>query len=126
MTVPLVGIGHNVALLSLVEFIVEPQISEGVQFAQRDVASDRAIHERGAFCVLLWPVIDGVDDLDALLTQMGLEDDTDERTAITAYLPTKRRKWHRYNAYANFPQTLTYALWPSNLRILLNDLIQLA
>jgi len=122
MTIPLIGIGHGLDISVLFPFVVEPAIPDGVQFAQRDFGADLTVHDRGAFCVLLWPVIDGVDDLDALLTQMGLEDDSDQRQAVTAYLPTKRRKWHVYNAWAIFPQTLSYALWPANLRIVLNSL----
>jgi hypothetical protein len=125
MTVPLIGTGHGLALDALSPFIVDPQCPDGVQFAQRDYSADGTIHEQGAFCVLIWPVIDGVEDLDALLTQMGLEEDADQRAAVTAYLPTKRRKWHLYNAYANIPPTINYALWPSNLRVMLNALTQI-
>lgn len=124
MPEPLIGIGWGLTLAALVPFVVEPAIPEGVGYAQRDFAADGTIHEQGAFCVLQWPVIDGVDDLDALLTQMGLENDADQRSSVTAYLPTKRSKWHVYNAYATMPQTLTYSLWPSDLRILLNGLVQ--
>ena len=125
MTIPLIGLGHGLTLEQLSPFVVEPQISEGVHHAQRDVASDHTIHQQGVFCVLLWPVIDGVDDLDALLTQMGLEGDSDLRAAVTAYLPTTRSKWHLYQGYANMPQSLTYAFWPSGLRIMLNQLSRL-
>jgi hypothetical protein len=126
MSVPLVGIGHGLTLGQLVPFVVEPAIPEGVSYAQRDIVGDLTVHEQGLFCVLTWAVIDGVDGLeglDALLTQMGLEEDTDQRASITAYLPTRRQKWHVYNAYALFPQTLTYAFFPTGLRIMLNGLI---
>lgn len=125
MTEPLIGIGHGLALIDLVPFIIEPAISEGVANAQRDFAGDGTVHERGSHCVLLWPVIDGVEDLTALLAQMGLDEDDDLRTAVTAYLPTKRRNWHRFNGYAIMPQTLTYAFWPSNLRVVINALTAL-
>lgn len=125
MTQALIGIGHGLTLGELAPFLIDPQISEGVAHAQRDYAGDQTIHERGAFCVLLWPVIDGEEDLDTLLAQMGLDDDDDLRTAVTAYLPTKRRKWHLYNAYANMPQTLNFALWPTNLRVIFNDVQQI-
>lgn len=123
MTIPLIGLGHGLELGALVPFVVEPNIPEGVTYGQRDHAADGTVHEQGAFCVLNWAVIDGVDDLDALLTQMGLEDDSDQRAAITAYLPTRRAKWHVYEGYAIFPQTLTYALWPQNLRVMVNRLV---
>lgn len=123
MTVPLIGLGHDLELGDLVPFVVEPNIPEGVTFAQRDLSADGTVHEFGLHCVLTWAVIDGVDDLDALLTQMGLEDDADQRAAVTAYLPTRRSIWHVYNAYAIFPQTLTYAFFPTGLRIMLNRIV---
>jgi hypothetical protein len=125
MTEPLIGIGHGLELADLVPFIIEPAISEGVANAQRDFSGDGTIHERGSHCVLLWPVIDGVEDLTALLAQIGLDDDADLRTAVTAYLPTKRRNWHLYNAWALMPQTLNYAFWPQNLRVMLNGVVQI-
>lgn len=123
MTVPLIGLGSGLALGALVPFVVEPNIPDGVAYAQRDFGGDLTVHEQGAFCVLQWAVIDGVDDLDALLTQLGLEEDTDQRAAITAYLPTKRRIWHVYDGWAIMPQTLTYQFFPTNLRVMLNALV---
>jgi hypothetical protein len=123
MPVPLVGIGHGLTLSALVPFVVEPNIPDGVMYAQRDFAADGTVYDQGLFCVLNWAVIDGVDDLDALLTQMGLEDDADQRAAITAYLPTRRAKWHVYDCWAIMPSTLTYQFNPANLRVMLNRLL---
>lgn len=124
MTVPLIGLGHGLTLGQLAEFVVEPAIPDGVQFAQRDRGSDLTIHEQGAFCVLQWAVIDGLDDLETLLTQIGLEEDADQRAAVTAYLPTRRHYiWHVYNAYASFPATLTYQFNPSGLAVILDSLV---
>lgn len=128
MTVPLIGLGSNLALAALVPFVVEPHIPDGVVYAQRDYGLDLTIHERGAFCLAIWGVVDGIEGdegLDALLTQMGLEDDSDQRSAVTVYLPTKRGKWHRYNGYAVIPQTIRYFLWPTDLQIMFNNLVQL-
>lgn len=121
----MIGLGHGLTIEQLSPFYVEPAIPEGVAYAQRDIAADGTVHEQGAFCVLTWPVIDGVEDMDTILTQLGLEDDADLRAAVTAYLPTKRRKWHLYQGYAYIPQAINYALWPSNLRIMLNRLEQI-
>ena len=123
MTVPLVGIGHDLALGSLVAFAVDPQTGNGVQYAQRDVGADGAIFERGAFCPLLWPLLETEADLIAVLTQLGLEEDSDQRAAVSVYLPTRRRIWHVYNAWAIFPATVSFAFWPQNLRIMLNQLV---
>lgn len=125
MTVPLIGQGHDLALGALSPFVIEPQISEGVHTAQRDVAADGSVHTQGLFCTLVWPVIDGVDDLTALLTQLGLEQESDLRTAVTAYLPTTRRNWHLYNAWALAPSVIRYAFWPSDLRIVLTRLVEI-
>ena len=123
MTIPLIGIGHGLTLAQLVEFVVEPQTGNGVQYAQRDRASDGTIHEQGAFCPLLWPLVEDEDQLEELLAQMGLEGENDQRTAVTVYLHTRRPYiWHVYNAYANFPPNLTVSFWPQDLRIMLNGL----
>ena len=126
MTSPLVGIGHGLALGSLVPFVVEPQTGNGVQYAQRDVGADGTIHERGLHAVLLWPLLETEADLIAVLTQLGLEEDSDQRAAVSVYLPTRRRIFHVYNAWAIFPATVPFAYFPQSLRIMLNRLIQTA
>lgn len=123
MTVPLLGIGHGLTLAQLVPFVVEPDIPEGVTYAQRDFAADGTVHLQGLHCVLEWAVFDGVDDLDATLAQLGLDEDTDTRSAVTVYLPTTRQKWHVYNGWAVAPSTIRYALWPQGVRVMLNGLI---
>lgn len=124
MTIPLIGLGWGLTIDQLEPFVVEPAIPEGVRFAQRDLSADGTIHERGAFCVLRWAVIDGADELDDLLTQLGLEEDSDQRAAVTAYLPTTRRKWALWEGYAIMPASVNYAFFPSNLTIMLNRLVR--
>lgn len=123
MTVPLVGVGHDLVLAALVPFVVEPQTGNGVSYAQRDFGADGSIHETGLFCPLLWPVIEDDTQLIDLLTQLGLEEDGDQRAAVSVYLPTKRRIWHVYNAWALAPAVLPFGLWTQNLRIMLNKLV---
>lgn len=125
MTVPLIGLGLGLDLVDLAEFIVEPAIPEGVHAAQRDLGADLTLHEQGLYCVLQWAVIDGMDDLDALLAQLGWATSTPTRTAITAYLPDWRQQFHRYQGYAIPPLSISYALWPADLRCVLNQLTRL-
>ena len=123
MTTPLIGIGHGLTLAQLSPFVVEPDIPLGVTYAQRDNAADGSIHLQGLHCRLRWPVIDGLDDLHATLAQVGLEEDTDTRAAVTVYLPTKRGHWHVYDAWANDPVDITFALWVQGVEVMLNGLI---
>lgn len=123
MPVPLVGIGHGLTLAQLTEFIVEPAIPQGVTYAQRDGAADGSIHLRGQHCRLQWPVMESLEDLQATLAQLGLEEDTDTRAAVTVYLPTKRGYWHVYDAWANDPVDITYALWVQGVEVMLNGLV---
>lgn len=122
MTVPLIGIGHGLTIGQLAPFIVEPAIPLGVTYAQRDAAADGSIHLQGLHCRLQWPVMEGIDDLQATLAQMGLEEDTDTRAAVTVYLPTKRGYWHVYDAWANEPVDITFALWVQGVEVMLNRL----
>ena len=123
MSIPLIGIGSGLALGSLLPFVVEPAVPEGVQAAQRDYGLDLSVYEQNSFCILQWAVIDGEEDMRAIFAQMGL--DTFLRQAVTAYLPDWQSVWGLYNAYAIRPARTTYALWPQNVRVLLNQVEQI-
>lgn len=125
MTVPLIGIGHDLTLEQLSEFIVEPNCPDGVHNAQRDIASDRSRFEAGLHAICIWDVIDGIDDLQALLAQMGIHSGGFLRQAVTVYLPVFDGAFHRYNGYANRPQMIRYAFFPVDLRVVFDDMTQI-
>lgn len=120
---PLIGLGHDLALGALAEFVVEPQCPEGMVNAQRDVASDRSLYEVGLHGICLWPVIDGREELHALLEQMGIDFSGQLRRAVTVYLPAWDHSFHRYNAYVNRPRTINYAFFPTSLRVVFDSAI---
>lgn len=126
MTEPLIATGLALTIDDLSPFLVEPAIPDGVHNAQRDFSADMSVWDQGLHCVLLWPVIDGAEDLRTLLAQMGIHAAGGFlRQGVTAYLPDGDQEYHLYSGYAVRPRVISYQFFPTNLRVVINNMTRL-
>lgn len=112
--------GFNVALESLAAITPQPRSTAGVQAAQREYGADGSVFESGLFIVLEWTSLGSATDYQTLLGQLGL--DNALRNAITLYAPNFERVWTRYNGYAIRPAATNYAIFPRDIRVIVNRL----
>lgn len=115
--------GHDVALIDLDPIVPQPRSPDGVQAAERDFGLDLSVYEQGLFIVLQWSSIQNATGYQTLLGQLGL--DSALRQAITLYAPNFEREWHRWNGYAIRPTSPNFAIFPRDIRILVNQLEQI-
>lgn len=118
-----IGLGHGLTFEQTSVLDPQPQSPNGVTFAQRDFGADLTVYQAGLHIVLLWPVFDGESQYQALLAQIGLDDS--ERQAVTGWFPNRRLVWGLYNGWAIFPQQTTYAIFPTGLSVVVNQLVQI-
>lgn len=116
----LIADGFNVGIDDLDPIVPQPRSTAGVQAAQRDFGADGSVWEQGLYIVLEWSSIGSASAYQTLLEQLGL--DNALRNAVTLYAPNFERTWARYNGYAVRPNTVNYATFLRNVRIVVNRL----
>jgi hypothetical protein len=116
-----IKVAHDVALVSLVDFPVQP-MSPGYQYTQRNYGADGTIHDQGPYIPLKWDILTETQYI-ALLTQCGLATATVKRAAVTVYIKNESFGWARYNGWAQRPLNLNRnGYFLRNVTILITDL----
>lgn len=127
-----VGIGHNIALVSLTVLSPQPR-SDGVKFTRQDFAGDGTVIQQGLYVEFVWGIIRNTAayhealSTTSILARFGLDDDTS--ADVTIYARDNRLAWKRYNGKAILPEPgaqLDYRSFPRNIHILIRGLVALA
>lgn len=124
-----VGLGLDLDIGDLTPIDPQPDCPDGVQPAQSDFGADATLQEQGLYAVLIWQVLDL--DMDqygpTFLAQLGLYTTTPapapvKRAAITITLPDLAGIERLYSGYAYLPRTLSYSMFPTDIRITVSRL----
>lgn len=102
------------------ELIVPQPSSKGVEVTERSFGADGTVHDRGAFIVLEWGLLQGASSYLTLMTQFGLH--TSKKSSVTAWLRDDLFVWRLYEGYAIRPQQRWGNYFPREIRIVIRDL----
>lgn len=121
-----VATGSGVALVSLNTITPQPR-SSGLKAIQRTYGANGKVHELGAYCELVWDVLETESEYTTLLAAFGLTSALD--ASVTVYIRNGAYAYARYNALAVRPQIGQDGEWNQyflrNFVILLKNLVAL-
>lgn len=121
MTIYKVALGFDAADELLEPLVFQPR-SDGVRPLVVNPTPLGAV-EHGLYAVLVWNVLEGAEEYQAVLAQLGLNSGVAREVTIT--LPNFTRNWDKYNGVALRPvpgEDVRWNFFPRDLTIIVRDL----
>lgn len=123
MSVYKVGLGHNVAEISLTTIRPQPRTT-GIQTVERSVSISGQVYEHAEYVVFNFDFSESPTDYQSLLTLFGLDDSLTEE--VTVYIRSWDFSWVRKNGLAVRPEVGRDVAWqnffPRGIEILIKNL----
>lgn len=102
MTIPLMQLGHDIALVSLLPIYGSPRADPAAP-TQREYSVTGKPADSGFYTCFHWDFVDSETDYSTIITSFGFAVDPDIND-VTVYVRNHRFEWIRFNGSAIYPQ----------------------